>query len=418
MLRLPETMSEARRAIFLHSLFRSGSTYFFDVFRRSADGYWCYQEPENEILLQLAKTDDPLADTEQVNEMLRHPRLNKPYLAEYFHIRNEIGSGFSKNYCYDDYFLTSKSESPGLKNHLDLLMASAQGRPVLQFCRSSGRFDWLRAHFDATHLYLWRNPWDQWWSYKVTPYFNTANLLILNALNPPAVFVEIRKKLGFQPYANPDIDKEFEFFSSHGLGDTGSYFLFFSLWYHALYEGLRLADYDINIDELSESLAYRREVTLRLEKMGVTALDLSDCQVHRGCYSRQDADFFIPIETQVIQLFQQHGYDGQLRADITQQLNEFRNAAVLDKADAPRQPCVEDVRRLRVMVRRHESEVANMRRLIWDQRLELDRLARVEAELRSIYESRLWEAIHPFLRLFWAARSVIRRRLKHVSGSP
>jgi hypothetical protein len=36
--------------IFVHSLFRSGSTYLFEVFRRSPDGYWCYQEPLNEHL--------------------------------------------------------------------------------------------------------------------------------------------------------------------------------------------------------------------------------------------------------------------------------------------------------------------------------------------------------------------------------
>ena len=43
--------------IFIHSLFRSGSTYLFKLCRSSPAGYWCYQEPLHEAVL--AANEDP-----------------------------------------------------------------------------------------------------------------------------------------------------------------------------------------------------------------------------------------------------------------------------------------------------------------------------------------------------------------------
>ncbi|MEA3115191.1 MAG: hypothetical protein QOG58_4990, partial [Caballeronia sp.] len=43
--------------LFLHSLFRSGSTYLFEKFRRT-DRFYCYQEPCNEALIDLDTNPD------------------------------------------------------------------------------------------------------------------------------------------------------------------------------------------------------------------------------------------------------------------------------------------------------------------------------------------------------------------------
>ena len=44
--------------VVIRSLFRSGSTWLFGVFRRAEAGYWCYQEPFNEGLCGLSPNTD------------------------------------------------------------------------------------------------------------------------------------------------------------------------------------------------------------------------------------------------------------------------------------------------------------------------------------------------------------------------
>ena len=69
--------------IFIHSLFRSGSTYLFNVFRRTGN-YWCYQEPENEWLLELDnKPEALLAVTTNNGGNIHHPDIGKPYFWQF-----------------------------------------------------------------------------------------------------------------------------------------------------------------------------------------------------------------------------------------------------------------------------------------------------------------------------------------------
>ena len=71
--------------VFIHSLWRAGSTYLFSVFRRSNAGYWCYQEPVHEIAL-LAK-DNPenlLSYNGEKMQALRHPPLAASYFLELY----------------------------------------------------------------------------------------------------------------------------------------------------------------------------------------------------------------------------------------------------------------------------------------------------------------------------------------------
>ncbi len=76
-------MTEQRNAIFIHSLWRSGSTYFFDKFRRSPAGYFAYQEPMHETMLSAAADRNLLLEVStQVSGTLRHPELSEPYYAE------------------------------------------------------------------------------------------------------------------------------------------------------------------------------------------------------------------------------------------------------------------------------------------------------------------------------------------------
>jgi hypothetical protein len=397
-------MTESTVPVFIHSLFRAGSTYLFDVFRNSSSGCYCYKEPDNEILLRPLENMDPLTESAGANAILRHPRLDRPYLAEFMPLRDAVAHSFRKQFPYDSYFLSANDTEPELAEYLALLISEAHGRPVLQFCRSTGRLAWLRRKFAAHHLFLWRHPWDQWWSYKIAPYFDTANLLILNANAVPPVFQEIRSLLAFRPYHDASLENEFAYFGSHGLAPEHSYLLFFSLWYHAMYEGLRIADVVIGIDALSCSDEYRQETLAQLEVLGVKGVDFSNCHIHQGHFLNCDRAFFESIEHQVRPLFEKHGYTGTIAARI----DEMR-------ATIPRPlqlPLEQDLTRLREIYMQQASDSSQLKQLIWSQRLEIERLTRLEAELLSIYNSRPWKALRPLLDTYWTARA----HYRNISG--
>ena len=237
------------RPIFIHSLFRSGSTYIFNVFRRSPSGYWCYQEPLNEYLLCSANSPDKLLDDLfSLSSYLRHPELDKPYFFEFNHLASEIGRLFHKKFCYDQYFLSETDDVTDLKAYISMLIQGAKGRPVFQFCRSSGRVKNLKAEYAGTHIFLWRNPWDQWWSYKKDSYFDNANLLIANAPTATAFIAKVRDELGINGFHRSDIQSEVEYFNRHPLDASGSYMLFYALWCHAMLEARPSCDILVNID--------------------------------------------------------------------------------------------------------------------------------------------------------------------------
>jgi len=132
-----------RNNIFIHSLFRSGSTYLFGVFRRSPSGYWAYQEPFHEYLIKAASDPERLGINNEKTNLLRHPKFKKPFFYEFFHIANQIESVFKKEFPYDYYFInnsnSNKQISSSIKNYFNILVEGAKGRPVFQCCRSTGR---------------------------------------------------------------------------------------------------------------------------------------------------------------------------------------------------------------------------------------------------------------------------------------
>jgi hypothetical protein len=91
--------------IFIHSLFRSGSTWLFDRFRNSSEGYWCYQEPYHETLINLKIQPEVLMSIHQETaSSLRHPQINRPYFQEFYEIRDEIKDKFEKCISFDSFF--------------------------------------------------------------------------------------------------------------------------------------------------------------------------------------------------------------------------------------------------------------------------------------------------------------------------
>lgn len=364
--------------IFIHSLFRSGSTYIFNAFRRASPGYCCYQEALHEQAFIARDNPELLDNGLEIEKMalLRHPSLAIPYFQELYNVWPSWQGTISSSAIYDEYFAPSNADL-GLSYWRSLSDASID-RPVFQECRSSGRIEAIRQRLGGFHIYLWRNPWDQWWSYKVAPYFDLSSQLIINAPSCPDVVRRLRSRIGFQPFEGDNIEAAISYFSKRPLGSEESYLTFYLLWCLGLQSGIRHANLLLNIDHLSHSSLYRQEIATQLREAGIDGLDFSDCHVPQGYFDESDRNFFTALEDQVHQWLSETGWSQ----------HELNSIQVIRAQFSPRRPIAsnsaacfsklaEQLVQARALTRRYESSAAKISRAAYS--------ALLQSEFRAKY---------------------------------
>ena len=288
-----------KKPIFIHSLFRSGSTYLLSVFNRSKAGYCCYQEPLHELAV-FARDNPELLLQDHGKEkrlLLRHPYQEESYFHKLYEAWPAWKNTLQEPAVYGNYFASADTDIPVTYWHS--LVEAAKDRPVFQECRTSGRIGFIKRQLGGYHIYLWRNPWDQWWSYKVSPYFDLANQLIINAPNSLSSVKVLRSALNLEHYPHKDIAGAFAYFSEKPLSAEKSYLVFYMLWCLAIKEGQEQGDILLNIDRLTDSPTYRDEIKKHLEDAGINDIDFSDCDVPQGWYLEEDKAFFVSLEDRV-----------------------------------------------------------------------------------------------------------------------
>ncbi len=351
--------------IFIHSLFRSGSSYIFKVFRRSDSGYWCYHEPLHEYLLYAAAEPDRFLEIGRESQRhFRHPDIEKPYFYEFHAIADEVGRYFRKEFSFEQYFAAEKDGFTEIKSYFSALANGSKGRPVFQCCRTTGRVEGLKSECGGVHIFLWRNPWDQWWSYKKDVYFDRCNLFISDAKNLPAFLKVLKKELKL-PYSHDmDTITYYRFFNRYRLNAIASYKLFYALWCHTILETIPHCELSVDIDKLSTSISYRKETLEKLEQTGIGGLDLSDCSVPMASYGESDSDFFLEIEDYVHELLLSHGYS-HAQVDELKLLSKERKESLVD-VSVPKNFSVRDAMRAREYQERTEMELAEAQRVIFE----------------------------------------------------
>ena len=297
-------MNDAKSPIFIHSMFRSGSTYIFGVFRRSG-AYYCFQESIHEFPFFHRDSIAELDNAGQSNPDLRHPPLTASYFSELQAVHSAWKNVIHQEMIYADGF--SVADQKRAVRYLKALVEAAPRRPVFQECRTAFRLTALRAKLKGTHIALWRNPWDQWWSFKAADYFDIANLIFLNAPHRPAVIDRLREATKFCSCTDISLEKQFEFYKAQPLSAEDSYRIFFTLWCLAALEAKSSADIDLSIDLLSSSSEYRFEIAKSLEHYGINEIDFSDCMVPAMAFSHSDATFFENLEFEVLRYFEDVG---------------------------------------------------------------------------------------------------------------
>ena len=161
--------SPARRLIFLHSSWRTSSTWLWAKFRPSPNTA-CYYEPFNGELLTITREKAAWADYKAWDS--RHPP-NDPYRVEYLPLIQPAGGVQLFDQAMTlDWFIPIGGLRGQLRQaeirYLSLLIdhAHQQGKiPVFGDTSSLGRMCAIRNFFGGYHIFVYRNLWKQWLSY-------------------------------------------------------------------------------------------------------------------------------------------------------------------------------------------------------------------------------------------------------------
>ena len=288
-----------QKLVFIHALFRTGSTYLWNTFRRN-NKYCCYYEPFNENLINLVHDYFKSFNIdEKVSEKNRHPDLSNTYFYEYKKFIKKKDKGvpyFKKSFPYDEYCRTESN--PDLLRYINFLIDGAEEKiPIFQFNRSSLRALWFKRNYPSSlNIYLYRNPRDQWQSYidffkrNNNPYFLTRDIMIAGKNRNKDSFSALQSLVPLFEYFNDDFSAEEIFYMIlyKSYTDAEQYTVVYFLWLTALIENILNSDFVICIDDLNANIRDRGDFIGYLRMHEITGIDLNDINI-RG-YSSYSLD--------------------------------------------------------------------------------------------------------------------------------
>lgn len=227
--------------IFLHGLFRCGSTYFFDKFR-SDQNIHCYYEPFHHVINQLRPDSiDIWAHSGKTSHRMKHPILIKPHFHEYLGAfeENQV-KFFDKSLSYDRFYLSDHDTFDLEKNYIDhLIDCCPDGKTVLlQFNRSTFRLPYFTSVYpNSKHIFLLKNPRSQFLSYVLSgQIFLTINLIVASRLSEQGLSLPVVVDV----FESENIQKEISYYTykSIRISIIQHYKIFLYLWCWSYYFAL------------------------------------------------------------------------------------------------------------------------------------------------------------------------------------
>jgi len=293
--------------IFIHSLFRAGSTYVFSRLRDCSD-LFCYYESMHELVAWASEDVSRLELETRVEKMhqLHHPELTRAYFEELKSVWPAWEGMLAPDIVYGGYF-AEELDAAGAE-FFSALRDAAPKQPVFSECRTAGRIDTLKKGLGGWHGYLWRNPWDQWWSYQIDPYFDIASRVIAHADPMPDPLVALKSEIGLTVAPFPGFSEARDYYDIRPLDFETSYAWFYGQWLYSLQLAISSSDLLINIDSLSYSDGYATDVADALSVWGITNIDFSDAQSPISKYTEDEKSAFKTIEKSVHEIFLRAGW--------------------------------------------------------------------------------------------------------------
>lgn len=280
------------KPIFIHSLFRTGSTYFWNKFRQK-DQYYCYYEPFHQDFVSLSREHPDLWEfSKVVTQQMNFPDLDRSLTFEYRNLIMPEKKGlplFRKSFSFDEY--CHNGSNLRAKKYLDSLTKNAKSKiPVLQFNRSPLRIKWFKSNYpDALHLYLVRHPHDQFQSYvsmmkdNELDIFLVMDLMIAGKNQNSEMFRLLASRIPLVDVRNRNFKYEGLVYGilSNCYSAWEKYYIFYFIWFYSFYENVSNADFIVNMDLLTSDLEYRRKVVRFLKKAGITNIDFRNANLRK-----------------------------------------------------------------------------------------------------------------------------------------
>lgn len=324
-------MQNNQKAVFLHGMWRSSSTYIWSCFRRE-DSTYCFYEPLHQGLGKITK-ERIYRDTEESRESNRHSNLSNPYFFEFEPLIKNRGVPFyKKHFGFKNYILGSNDKAADLKVYISNLISYSYQKdktPVLGFNRAGLRLDWLKKNFDCYQIHIDRDPRDIFHSYyrstKDGNYIYFAGWLRVLDHNPQiAKFCPFIKTT---PFLKRLTSKEKSRYRKQIQKDSldNLYKMVFALWLLHIAEALKYADLIIDIN-LSNDESHIENIKTILEKETDICLKFDDIQsAGRDTSGLLDFD---SCENQVIEQFQRMGFKIDSSSDALSSIHQ-RKAGLL-----------------------------------------------------------------------------------------
>jgi hypothetical protein len=292
-------------AVFLHTGWRSAGTWIWARFRENPR-VRAFYEPLHEGLAHFRRED--IGQFRPGSWKSGHSSTGA-YFAEYETLLNPSGRGvrgYQRDFAFEHFFLPPDAENPALEAYLRSLVRAAhdEGRlPVLKFCRSLGRVEWLRQRFpDAAHITVLRDPGPQWCSAREqyeqhgNRYFLVAPFAILsrNAEDPMVKDASTRLDVTLPPRFGRDLKMTVDACWRHvsRLSWDDRYRGFLALWAAAHVAALRAGTALIDSTVLMSDAGYRRDVAHMIEaetRMAI-GLEADPTRLHADASNLQGAD--------------------------------------------------------------------------------------------------------------------------------
>ncbi|MGH7025430.1 MAG: hypothetical protein ACREEB_17830 [Caulobacteraceae bacterium] len=271
----PAAASEVQpRPIFLHGLWRSGSTFVWSRFR-AAEGVRAHFEPLSPSLARLTRERIHRQGWQEALARNRHPRMDRPYFAEYEPLVGRRGVQlYDRRFASERFALLGDDTYPELEAYIANLVACAWAegrRPVLGFVRTALRMGRLRAVFGAYDAHIDRDPLGVWSSYSrhagAGTYDFFVNLLLIverNAGHPlfAPLAARHRPRSGLAGMIKP---KRYYRDAIESLAPEHSYGLVFYFWLLSILHALAHGDMIVDMS-LAERPGYAQALEVRLRR--------------------------------------------------------------------------------------------------------------------------------------------------------
>lgn len=154
--------------VFLHGLWRSGSTYIWSRFRACNETY-CFYEPLHQGLGKITH-DRIKRDTPEIIAGNAHPSMAQPYFSEYAPLIKRRGvTNYRSRLTAHNYILNPEDQDSALNEYLNTLIRYAVTKnktAILGFNRTALRLGWLKNNIPSYNIHIDRDPRHVWASYQ------------------------------------------------------------------------------------------------------------------------------------------------------------------------------------------------------------------------------------------------------------